>query len=83
MMGNRRSNKLFHVLVVGGFAIATPACSSDPAAPGSGAQSDAGSGKDSAAGDSGADAAVITDAMMAADVCLNTPGDCTHGLCSW
>jgi hypothetical protein len=81
----RPSAKLFHVLVAGGLAMATPACSSDPVEQGV----DAGNGKDGAAGgsDARADAAIadsgLDDALSAADACLNRPGDCTHGLCSW
>lgn len=76
------SRKLFHVLVVGGLALAAPACSSNPAP----TESDSGAeAKDGAADASdasvGFDAAL--DALSAADACLNRLGDCTHGLCSW
>lgn len=78
----RASAKLFHVLVAGGLALATPACSSDPT-PGN---TDSGAEPKDAAADA-SDASVgfdaKLDALSAADACLNKPGDCTHGLCSW
>jgi hypothetical protein len=79
------TTKLFRVLVLGGLSMAIPACSS------AGPTDDAGTANDSAAQndakpqtDAGSsnDAATIQD--VAADApCLNKPGDCTHGLCSW
>ena len=58
--------------------MASPACSSDPASP---ALDAGGSAQDGAGGP--ADAGALLDAMAAADACLNTPGDCNHGMCSW
>lgn len=84
----RASAKLFHVLVAGGIAMAGTACSStdpvvktesDSGSAADGSSSDGSSSHDaSSAADSGSN-----DASAAADACLNTPGDCTHGLCSW
>ena len=78
----RPSAKLFHVLVAGGLALAAPACSSDPGP----SETDAAADPKDAASDA-SDASVAfdakLDALAAADACLNKPGDCTHGLCSW
>jgi hypothetical protein len=84
---SRPSAKLFHVLVAGGLALAGTACSSgDPVKnegdAGGGAQDgSAASGDASSSHDAAVDADL--DAAAAADACLNTPGDCTHGLCAW
>jgi hypothetical protein len=81
----RPSAKLFRVLVAGGLAMATPACTNEIVQNGG----DAGNAKDSAGpedatGDSqSVTDAGISDALDAADACLNRLGDCTHGLCSW
>ena len=75
------TSKLFHVLVVGGMAMAMPACSSpdttnDKDAEAADSASDQSSTKDSSVVDTGVD---VTDDGP----CLNKPGDCSHGLCSW
>ncbi len=93
----RPSQKLFHVLVAGGIAMATPACSSDPAQSSSDSGASDGSTGSADAGDAASDSGSptdaagnrdvadtgISDALAAADACLNRPGDCSHGLCSW
>ena len=71
------ASKLFRVLVAGGLAMAAPACSSGSEK----TELDAAASGDDAASDAGFDAKL--DAAAAADACLNRPGDCTHGLCSW
>ncbi len=76
------ASKLFNVLVIGGMSLAIPACSGGPTT-----DSDAGGPAADAADDQGAqgnDAAAQPDTGTGQDAgCLNKPGDCTHGLCSW
>ncbi len=75
--------------------MAAPACSSDPTTTasndgggakdspsGSDAEADTGGGPADAQSEGAADGG-ISDALAAADACLNRPGDCSHGLCSW
>jgi hypothetical protein len=82
---NLDTSKLFHVLVVGGMSMAVPVvgCGSTTNPPDDGglgdSAADQSTGKDSGAADTG----TVQDTGASDGPCLNTPGDCTHGLCSW
>jgi hypothetical protein len=80
---SRDASKLFHVLVVGGMSMGIPVagCSGDTTTGGQDAEaSDGGGGGNDSS--SPKDSGTIQD-VQATDACLNKPGDCTHGLCSW
>ncbi len=74
------ASKLFNILVIGGMAMALPACSGDTTTGDDAAADDASSSKETG---SSKDAGSIKDVSTADVPCLNKEGDCTHGLCSW